>query len=302
MTMVRGPRGVFVGSTASGLALLGTAVELGANLVGVVSFASSRAAAISGFADFGAAASRHGLESIVVTDTINEPDVVAAIAALEPDVLYVMAWPQLLKRELLAVPTSGVIGRHNALLPARRGRAPVAWALIHGLTRTGVSLFWMDEGVDSGDLIAQREIAIAPDDYPPQVLAKIHDATVDLLRDVVPALAAGRCPRTPQDHALATYTHPRRPDMGLIDWEKPAPRLYNFVRGLSHPYPGAFTYDRMRRVNVWRSTVQPGDRGTASPGRIHRVGESAADVQTGDGVLRIALEPGVGLETGSVLG
>jgi len=274
---------------------------LNANLVGVVSWHPNKAGAVSGYADLEGVARQLGIPSILIERNINDSESIASIQARHPDVILVMAWSQLLKADLLKMPSMGIIGRHNALLPQRRGRAPVSWALIHGLAETGVSLFWMDEGVDSGDLVAQRAVQIAPDDYPPQVLQKLNAATIELLKDVVPALAERRCPRIPQDHSRATYTHPRRPDMGLIDWEKSAPRLYNFIRGLSHPYPGAFTYLDLRRLNIWQSWVSvPQGRGRA--GEVLAVGDDSCDVQTGDGVLRIPRLAEVQIKKGDRLG
>lgn len=296
------PRAVFVGGTESGQRLLDVLVGLGVNIVGIVSWHQRFAGTVSGWANFGPVARQLNVPSILVEGNINDSVVVEAIGALKPDVLFVLAWGQLLRTPLLSLPRLGVIGRHNALLPARRGRAPVAWALIHGLTETGVTLFWMDEGVDSGDIIAQRRVPIACDDYPPYLLRKLDAGTEELLREVVPLIHIGECPRTPQDHTGATYTHPRRPDMGLIDWEKSVHRTYNFVRGLSHPYHGAFTYVGLRRVNVWRSWI------TAPQGSFGRVGEvlearpDTCAVQTGDGVLRIPQQTDVPLKRGEILG
>jgi methionyl-tRNA formyltransferase len=178
-------------------------------------------------------------------------------------------------------------------LPERRGRAPVAWALIHGLERTGVSLFWLDEGVDSGPIVGQREIPIEPDDHAQDLHDRCTDASIALLdEEVIPAFRAGDIEETEQDESAATYTHPRRPDMGIIDWTDSAWSVHDFVRGQSHPYPGAFTYHRMDRVTMWYSAVAD-DTGTqAAPGTVLEVHEEGSRllVQCGEGIVDVEVE------------
>ena len=172
-----------------------------------------------------------------------------------PDIGICMGWSDLIKSGMLQVPRLGWIGHHESLLPKRRGRAPIPWPIILGAKETGISFFWLTEGVDDGDIFAQRAVPIGDDDYAQDLLDKTNEATRALLtEEVLPALARGETPRTPQNHAEATYTHRRTPDMGLLDFNKPADEVCRLIRGVSHPYPGAFVYNRLRRVTIWRAT------------------------------------------------
>jgi len=226
-------------------------------------------------------------------ESINSERARGAIEDHDIDVLLVMGWPELLESELLEAPAQGCIGRHLSLLPERRGRAPVAWALIHGLERTGVSLFWLDEGVDSGPIVGQREVPIEPDDHAQDLHDKCTEASIALLdEEVVPSFRAGAIEETDQDESAATYTHPRRPDMGIIDWTDSAWSVHNFIRGQSHPYPGAFSYHRMEKVTTWYSAVADETGTRAAPGTVLEAREEGSRllVQCGEGVVDVEVE------------
>ncbi len=295
-------RAVFVGGTESGLQLAQFLDSQGVEVVAVISWHPSKSQSVSGYADFSEFSSQRGIPNILVEGNINSPEVVEQITRLEPDLMFVLAWGQLLQSPLLGIPKIGTIGRHNALLPFRRGRAPVAWALIDGLKETGVSLFWMDPEVDNGDILGQRKVTIDLDDYANDILRKLNVETEHILEEIIPLLHAGQVPRIPQDKTQITYTHPRRPDMGLIDWEKSAFRLYNFIRGLSSPYPGAFTYQNLRRVNNWRSQISRPQGHFGKVGEVIEVGQENCLVQTGDGTLEIPQPRNFALTKGDTLG
>ena len=244
-------------------------------------------------AEYGRGVSYDGYAPTLEVESINSERARGAIEDHDVDVLLVMGWPELLESELLEAPTQGCVGRHLSLLPERRGRAPVAWALIHGLERTGVSLFWLDEGVDSGPIVGQREIPIEPDDHAQDLHDRCTDASIALLdEEVIPAFRAGDIEETEQDESAATYTHPRRPDMGIIDWTDSAWSVHNFVRGQSHPYPGAFTYHRMDRVTMWYSAVADETGTQAAPGTVLEVHEEGSRllVQCGEGIVDVEVE------------
>lgn len=239
-------------------------------------------------------------------ESINTDRCKGRLRELDPDVIFAVSWPELLEAEVLSIPTHGCVGRHISLLPKRRGRAPVAWAILQNLEKTGVTLFWLDEGVDTGDIIEQRSFSITYDDDASTVYEKASDTTVELLDHVLELFEAGEFPREPQDESEATFTHPRRPDMGLIDWTNSAQRLYHFIRAQTKPYPGAFTYHRMDKISVWSSKVHHDTATEANPGRIlERIGGDHYRVQTGEGVLDVEVENRDGrhpVEVGSIFG
>lgn len=250
----------------------------------VVSFDETHHDRIAGFATY------EEYDNWLTVDSINDEETKQQLRSYDLDVILVMAWQELFDEELLDLPRVGCVGRHLSLLPKRRGRAPVAWALIHGLDRTGVTLFWLDEGVDTGDIIEKQAVDIDHNDEAHNLHEKLTDATTGLLREVLPQFDTEEFPRTPQDDSAATYTHPRRPDMGLVDWEKSASRLYDFIRAQTHPYPGAFTYHEMDKITIWHSSIVDRTAIRARPGTVLKVvdeNEQRYLVQTGQGILEI---------------
>lgn len=243
--------------------------------------------------EYGRGVTYEEYEPWIRVPSVNSAEAIAAMDDHEIDVLLVMGWPELLDAETLEVPAVGCVGRHLSLLPERRGRAPVAWALIHGLRRTGVSLFWLDEGVDSGPIVDQAEVEIAPTDHARDLHRKCTEATISLLNErVLPRFRDGDFSADAQDHDDATYTHPRRPDMGLVDWTNSAWEVHNFVRGQSRPYPGAFTYDGMDRVTLWRSRLVHETAIEAAPGTVLESGDDRNEwvVQCGEGLVDVTVE------------
>jgi methionyl-tRNA formyltransferase len=241
-------------------------------------------------------AEQHHLE-VIAPPEVNAPEVVAKIAALEPDLLLSVMFRQLLRRSLLDAPRRGALNLHPSLLPKFRGRSPINWVLVEGETETGVTLHYMVEKADRGDIVAQRRILIDEEDTALTLHHKATAAARLLVREAYPLLAAGRAPRLPQNHAEASYFGGRKPQDGEIDWRWPARRVYDLVRAVTHPYPGAFSWQGGRRLLVWwaRPTVAPRPLG---PGELY-VGDGGAFVGTGEGALRLErVEPeGAGEQT-----
>ncbi|TKX61660.1 hypothetical protein EXE48_07620 [Halorubrum sp. ASP1] len=157
------------------------------------------------------------------------------------EVSLVTGWPELLKPEPIDAPELGCVNRNFSLLPERRGRSPVAGVLIHGLSETGASPFWVNKNVDSGELIDQRVVQIDPSEHAVDLHHSCTQATIAQFNKMtLLRFGDGYFSSQPQE-GEATYTHPRRPDIGIIDWTDSAWELHNFVCGQSHPHPVAFT-------------------------------------------------------------
>jgi methionyl-tRNA formyltransferase len=244
----------------------------------------------------------------IKVETINSERAERAIEDHAIDVLLVMGWPELLEPGLINTPEIGCVGRHTSLLPKRRGRAPVAWALIHGLDETGVTLFWIDKGVDSGELIDQQVVPIDPEDHAADLHHNCTQATIELLNEeTLPRFRDDDFSSEPQEDD-PTYTHPRRPDMGIIDWTDSAWDIHNFIRGQSHPYPGAFTYKRMDKVTMWKTRVEDETVTKTAPGKVLGTGswdDESWLVQCGEGIVDVTVEYAQGadsIEIGDRLG
>ena len=204
------------------------------------------------------------------------------LRSLSPDILFAIGWRWILPREVLEVPPKGCLGIHGSLLPRLRGFAPVNWALIRDEPETGPTLFYFDEGTDTGDVVGQRPFPITDEDDAASVRARLADAAVELLAEHLPGLAAGTAPRIVQPETGETYGPQRRPDDGEIDWERGAREVFNWVRGLTRPYPGAFSRLGGRKVCVWQvrpvAEAGPGPGRTSADGRRVGTGREAVEI------------------------
>jgi methionyl-tRNA formyltransferase len=208
------------------------------------------------------------------------------IRALTPDLIVVMGWRTLISDRVLAAARRGTVGLHESLLPAYRGFAPVNWAVINGETQTGVSLFHITAtGIDDGDVVAQAVVPIGDHDTAGDVYRATSKASLELLDVHFDQLLAGGAPRTPQDESGATYTCSRTPEDGAIDWARSTREIHNLVRGLAHPYPGAFSHLAGVRYRIWsgRAVANPRRFVGRIPGRIVSSGPNGVEVLTGDG-------------------
>jgi methionyl-tRNA formyltransferase len=202
--------------------------------------------------------------------------------------------------DVLALPSRGALNLHGSLLPRYRGRAPVNWVLVQGETETGVTLHYMDEKPDHGDIVAQRRVAIGRDDTALTLTRAMAEAARDLLRETMPALEAGSATRTPQNHARSSYFGGRKPADGEIDWTAPAESIRNLVRAVTDPWPGAWTRHRGGKLWVWVAETCAAPPGIA-PGEV-RVDESGHPV-VGSGEAGLVLqevEPEGGLRQSGV--
>jgi methionyl-tRNA formyltransferase len=244
-------RTVWVSFDTIGRDCLGAAAESGAEIVGVVTLPGPIDPNRSGQCAFDDVAARLGA-ALVETRDINAPETVNAIRKLEPELIFVVGWSQLVHQPFISLAREGVFGMHPTLLPKHRGRAPIPWAILTGLARTGVTLFEIvDATADSGAIVGQVVLDIGPDETATTLFARIADAHVELTKEFVPRLLARTAPRTPQAPSRASSWHRRTPADGIIDWETRARYLYDWVRAQTRPYPGAFTYLGDEKVIVW---------------------------------------------------
>jgi methionyl-tRNA formyltransferase len=181
----------------------------------------------------------------------NAPQFVEVMRHLSPDFLFSCYYRHMLQKPLLELPRLGALNLHGSLLPRYRGRCPVNWVLIHGERETGVTLHYMEEKPDKGDIVGQERVAIQPEDTALTLFARMTVAAGTLLRETYPLLRTGAAPSLPQDQTQASYFGGRRPADGLISWDKDALSVYNLVRAVTHPYPGAFTHIWGRKLFIW---------------------------------------------------
>jgi len=233
-------------------------------------------------------------------ERIKHPDFVATLSELAPEMIVVVAFGQLLSKEILTLPEYGCVNVHASLLPKYRGAAPVHWAVINGETETGVTIMYMDEGLDTGDMILREGIPIEPGDTTGTVHDKLSALGARLLAEAVAQIAAGKAGRAPQDHQHSSYAPLLTREIEKIAWEKSAVEVGNLIRGLN-PWPGAYTYFRDQVLKIWfaeswEEGSAPADwnGGNAMPPVVPEPGQITAvlpksgfAVQTGSGRLLI---------------
>ncbi len=187
--------------------------------------------------------------------SLKSPEWAELVRSLKPDLLLSLFYRNFIPKEIFSVPRLGAYNMHGSYLPAYRGRAPLNWAIINGEDHGGVSLHVMEEGFDTGDIVLQKRVDFGADEYVGQIQPRITKAAVDVLRAALPSLLEGNPKLEKQDGTKASYFGRRRPEDGRIDFSKSAGEVFNMVRGLSKPFPGAFTdeIEKGGRLIIWRA-------------------------------------------------
>ena len=220
------------------------------------------------------------------------PKVLEQVRTLQPDLIVVGEYHFILPKALVELPRLGAINLHGAPLPRYRGAHPINWMIINGETQGAVTCHYITEGLDDGDIIDQYVFPILRTDTAYDVRPRIEKTGETLLMDVLKRFRTqGRLPATAQDESKALYTPPRKPEDGIIDWNQPPEAVYNFVRALTRPYPGAFSYLHGQKVFIWK-IAPPGDGGQLAdgdidPGTVMAVSKDHFDVAVASGTVRV---------------
>jgi len=256
----------WIGVHQEGRPALAGLLDAGAPLVAAITLKPELAAFRSGADDYRALCERSGLPLYEVAN-INDETSLQLLRELALDVVFVIGWSQILKPATLQSARIGMIGAHASLLPHNRGSAPVNWALIKGEQMTGNSLMWLAEGVDAGDLIDQTAFCISPYDTCATLYDRVAESNRDMLLRVLPRLLAGERPGAAQRHTNEPVLPRRRPSDGRVDWSRDGVTTYNFMRALTRPYPGAFSWLDKKRWTIWQAALLPGPI-AGTPGEI----------------------------------
>jgi len=216
-------------------------------------------------------------------EKVRAKEFVQIIRDLAPDAIVVAAFGQIIPQRILDIPVLGCLNVHGSLLPRWRGAAPMQYALMAGDAETGVTTMRMDAGLDTGDILLQASLPLDDIENWGALEPRLAEIGAGLLLRTLEALARGDCPRIPQDTAGVTLAPSLPPDIGQLDWTRPARDLHNRVRGVT-PRPGAFTFRQGKRLKVWRTEVVESD---AMPGAVESIGGGGITVGTSKGALRL---------------
>lgn len=264
------PRVLFFGYSEVGYATLEMLLARGVHVVGVFTHMDD-GRETQWFRSVPKLAAEHKLPEFT-PESLKDPAWEDTLRTLRPDLILSMYYRNMIPTRLLNLAPLGAYNMHGSYLPRYRGRAPLNWAIINGEDHTGVSLHVMVKEADAGDVVDQEKIPIAPDEPVSAVLPRVRETAVRVLGRQLDALLAGTAPRTPQNHALATYFGKRTPEDGRIDWSKPPQEIFNLIRAVTRPFPGAFSdivwEGKQRRLLVWWGRPGPGSSASARPGQV----------------------------------
>ena len=279
------PRILFFGYSEVGHDCLSPLLERGDNVVALITHEDNPHEKIW-FKTPAVAARERGLP-VHTPESVNTPEWRERIAALQPDLILSVYYRHMIGTKILALPRLGAWNIHGSLLPKYRGRAPINWAVLHGEPRIGMTLHRMVKNADAGAVVDQEGVAIGPRDTAEQAFRKVQPCARAVLARQIDALLAGTAKETPQDDAQATYFGGRKPEDGRIDWTRSSVQIFNLIRAVTDPYPGAFADADGARLMIWwaepDSPAAQGRRGR--PGEVLSV--SPLVVATGDGALEL---------------
>jgi len=230
---------------------------------------------------------KHGI-AVYQPNKVKELQFLNLMNELNPDAIIVAAFGQILPKALLDIPKYGCINVHASLLPKYRGAAPIQYAILDGETETGISIMYMDEGIDTGDIILQEKLSIEPDETGGSLFEKMAALGASCLLTALDQIENNTANRIKQDHEQATYVKMISKDMGRLDFSQPAIKLERMVRGLD-PWPSAFTFLDGKTLKIWKAAVEEDDEASyaARPGEIIELRRDAIVVKTGEGKLVI---------------
>ncbi len=227
-------------------------------------------------------AKKYGIP-VYTPESVNTPAWIEQVRSWEPDLIFSFYYRNMIAEEILRIPRLGAFNMHGSLLPKYRGRVPINWAILNGEKETGVTLHHMVKKADAGDIVDQEAVPIGPEDTAQEVFDKCVTAARLVLERQLPDLTSGSAPRRPQDEAQATYFGGRKPEDGRIDWTKSAESIYNLVRAVTQPYPGAFTFAGGKKLFIWWAKPASGSGG--KPGEVLSLDPLL--VATGSGSLEL---------------
>ncbi len=221
---------------------------------------------------------RHGLDPFQ-PEKAREEAFQKALKDLQPDLMVVVAYGQILPKSVLSIPKHGAVNVHASLLPRYRGAAPICWAILKAERRTGVTTMLLDEGMDTGDILLQAEMAIDEDETCQTLHDRLASLGAGLLLETVKKMKEGNIRSVSQDHSKATYAPPLKKEDGHIDWKKGAGEIDRQVRAFD-PWPGAFTKLNDRSLRIYKGGIRE-KAAAGKPGTVVWVGSDFIEVETG---------------------
>lgn len=283
-------RVVIIGQAPFGEAVYKALADAGEEVAGVCAPATREGARPD---PLRATAEAAGIQ-VLETRALRDPAVFERYAAWKPDLLVMAFVTDILRENVLAAPASGAIQYHPSLLPRHRGNSAINWAIIWGETKTGLTIFWPDKGIDTGPVLLQKEIEIGPDDTTGSLyFNKLFPLGVEAMAESVRLVREGKAPRIVQDEWSATYERPCRDEEAKLDWSRPAGETYNLIRGCN-PQPGAWTTHNGQTLKVFECERIDASPEGAKPGQVITVDDQGVVLALPRALLRVKRFQAVG--------
>lgn len=277
---------VFVSGVTAGVEWAKTILESNYKISAFFTYDEIKKKNYSDFGDFGSLSKKYNIPHYKIKYNINDLENVTIIKKIEPDLILVLGWSQLLKIDLIKIPKIGVFGSHPTILPKYRGRAPIPWTIIKELKKSGLTFFWIDEGIDNGDILDQKQFLISENQDATSLMQKIIEIGKIMLKENLAQIQKGIIIRKKQNELDFIEEWPKRtPEDGRIDWSKSNSEIHKLIRATTHPYPGAYTMFKNKKIKIWKAEIEEND--VEGFGKIISVQEASVKISTGKGNLII---------------
>ncbi len=276
---------VYISGVKFGFELLEEILKNNFQISAVFSYEDSKSSIYSDYVSFDKLCKKYNIKHVKVKN-INDKENVELIKSISPDLILVMGWSQLIKNKIIDIPNLGLIGSHPTELPKYRGRAPIPWSIIKGLKESALTFFYIEDGVDDGDIFAQQKFLIKPNDDATSLYNKIINLGKQMIIDNLRLLENKKSIRIKQDESkFIELWKKRTPDDGLINWSKSSQEIQSLIRASTHPYPGAFTFFKKSKMIIWKADFLEND--IYEPGKILDVTNNGVIIGTGNGIVTL---------------
>ena len=275
----------FISGVKFGLEILQQIIKHNFNVSIVFSYDDSKKKNYSDYTSFDGICKEYDIRNVKV-DNINDPENIEIMKSLNPDLILVMGWSQLLKSQIINIPNLGVIGSHPTELPKFRGRAPIPWTIIKNLQESALTFFYIDEGIDYGDVLDQQKFKISETDDATSLYQTIIQIGKNTIIKNLTLIQEGKSKRITQDSSkfIENWTK-RTPDDGKINWKDSTKKIHTLIRATTHPYPGAFTLFNGKKLKIFKAEFS--NKKILEPGKIIQIKNDGVDISTGDGIITL---------------
>ena len=274
---------VFISGVKFGFEILHHILDHDFNISLVFSYADSKKKNFSDYTSFDNLCKEHKIKNIKV-DKINDPENITLIKSLNPDIILVMGWSQLLNNEIIKIPKFGVIGSHPTELPKFRGRAPIPWTILKNLKESALTFFYIEEGIDNGDILDQEKFKITDIDDAHSIYEKVTDIGKNMIIRDLKLIQNGNPQRIKQNSQNFIENWPKRtPEDGKINWNNSGKIIHTLIRATTHPYPGAFTLYNGKKLKIFNAELL--NNNICDPGKILQIRNNGVEIGSGDGTI-----------------